>query len=180
MKCDICGADPMTANCNNANCDTGKPDPVSDMFEEMGIKVVDVTPKGQSVTETPNTLPTDTDELRELLKSVDKSITTRTMREPLADDAYIVEMRGRLEDAVLDELQTRIQSHIDKAVRVARAQLKVNVWTRFKMAMAAQDLSPRPIEGARFRTPLEELTLILEREVPINELTKELPNEQAG
>ena len=25
MKCDICGADPMTANCNNANCDTGKP-----------------------------------------------------------------------------------------------------------------------------------------------------------
>lgn len=41
MKCDICGADPMTANCNNSNCDTG--DPVTDMFEEMGITVVDVT-----------------------------------------------------------------------------------------------------------------------------------------
>lgn len=21
MRCDVCGADPMTANCNNANCD---------------------------------------------------------------------------------------------------------------------------------------------------------------
>lgn len=42
MKCDICGADPMTANCNQANCDKGV---LTQMFEEMGVDVIDVTPK---------------------------------------------------------------------------------------------------------------------------------------
>ena len=45
MRCDICGADPMTANCNNANCDKGV---LTQMFEEMGVDVIDATPKEQS------------------------------------------------------------------------------------------------------------------------------------
>lgn len=36
--------------------------PLGDMFEAMGVKVVDITPRDQSVTETPNTLPTGTQE----------------------------------------------------------------------------------------------------------------------
>ena len=45
MRCDICGADPMTANCNQANCDNGV---LTQMFEEMGVDVIDATPKEQS------------------------------------------------------------------------------------------------------------------------------------
>jgi hypothetical protein len=45
-------------------------DPLGDMFEAMGVKVVDVTPKDQSVTETPNTLPTGTQENAELRDGV--------------------------------------------------------------------------------------------------------------
>lgn len=53
----------------------------------------------------------------------------------------------------------------------AELQLKANVWVQFKTAMLAQELSPTPIKGTRFRTPLEELTIILEHEVPTADLT---------
>lgn len=60
--------------------------------------------------------------------------------------------------------------YIADELRKARMQLKLNVFAQFKDVMMKQELSARPPEGIRFRTPLEELTIILEREVPLSEL----------
>lgn len=71
------------------------------------------------------------------------------------------------------------KAKINRLIVQKQLQIKANVWQQFKDAMMKQDLSGRPPKGARFRTPLEELTVILEREIPLAELTKELGDSEA-
>ena len=74
----------------------------------------------------------------------------------------------------LDAAYYEAKAKINRLLVEARLQLKLNVWQQFKDTLDRQELSARPPEGARFRTPLEELTLILEREVPLSELNNQL------
>ncbi len=72
----------------------------------------------------------------------------------------------------LSAAKQAINNYINSRVIIAKQQMKANVFMQFKVAMTAQDLSARPLEGARFRTPLEELSLILEHEAPLSELNQ--------
>ena len=42
--------------------------------------------------------------LREQIKEIDKLIETRVMREPTAEDSWIISMRLKLTDAVIDAI----------------------------------------------------------------------------
>jgi len=74
----------------------------------------------------------------------------------------------------IEEVKAETTAKINRLIAVEKLQIKANVWQQFKDAMMKQELSARPPEGARFRTPLEELTLILEREIPLSALSNNL------
>lgn len=71
-----------------------------------------------------------------------------------------------------NDMKQQLLSLLEEEKIIIKQQMKANVWTKFKLEMAKQDLSARPPKGTRFRTPLEELTLILEQEAPLNDLDR--------
>jgi hypothetical protein len=78
------------------------------------------------------------------------------------------------------KLRESVVSLVDSQILQARLQMKVNIWQQFKTQMDLQSLSTPPTDGSRFRTPLEELTIILENQVPLAELEALLTKQQEG
>lgn len=70
------------------------------------------------------------------------------------------------------QLKTLFTEHSKQEVELAKLQMSADIFTQFKDAIMRQDLSPRPIHGTRFLTPLEELALILERQAPLSKRNK--------
>ena len=70
------------------------------------------------------------------------------------------------------KLKTLFTEHSKQEVELAKLQMSADIFTQFKDAIMRQDLSPRPIHGTRFLTPLEELALILERQAPLSKRNK--------
>lgn len=60
-----------------------------------------------------------------------------------------------------------IANQVAEQTEIRLMQARANIFTQFNHAMQLQALSATPPEGARFRTPLEELVIILERELPL-------------
>jgi hypothetical protein len=101
----------------------------------------------------------------ELLKGIQKEWANRL------DDVYLT-------DYQVIELAPLIDQYVHQKTIEARMQMKVNVWQQFKTQMDLQSLSTLPTDGSRFRTPLEELTIILENQVPLAEFQATLNTEK--
>ena len=111
----------------------------------------------------------------------DSEIERQEILDILINDPAIFLNVYENEDLIVpSESVDAILALIDSQILQARLQMKVNIWQQFKTQMDLQSLSTPPTDGSRFRTPLEELTIILENQVPLAELEALLTKQQEG
>jgi len=105
----------------------------------------------------------DTEWLDEILKTLAEDLINYDARMTEAKAPpirFVYKYNNKAKQSILTYIKDHYTANED--VEKSELQLLMNIWTQYKVAMMAQEVSTRPPEGARFRTPLEELTVIIE------------------